>query len=83
MEQATLYMRAGCHWCGEAYEILRSAGYEVDEVSVEESAELYSRHGERVPVVVIDGELVSEGPGDLVNLPGRLALREAADPGGG
>jgi glutaredoxin len=66
-------MRVGCHWCGEAYEILRAAGYDVDEISVEDTPDLLAAYSDRVPVVVINGETISEGPAGLRTLAERLS----------
>ena len=69
-------VRVGCHWCGEAYEILRRAGYEVDEVSIEDDSQLLGAYGDRVPVVVIEGQTVAEGPSGLRGLPAVLEARQ-------
>jgi glutaredoxin len=79
MQTATLYMRVGCHWCGEAYEQLRRAGFEVDEVSVEGDPDLVSRFSDRLPVVVIDGRTISEGPAGLQALAAHLERLRRAD----
>ena len=61
----TVYSRPGCHLCQEAIDQLDSlkAGYpslQVDEVDIEGDDELFKRYLERIPVVVIDGEEVSD-----------------------
>jgi len=70
--KALLYMRVGCHLCGEAYEALRRLGLEVEEVDVESSGELEVRFGERVPVIEIGGRVISEGPVTVMMLKERL-----------
>jgi glutaredoxin len=60
-----LYARPDCHLCDEAragLERLRADGldFELDEVNIESDAELHRRFLERIPVVELDGEIVSE-----------------------
>jgi glutaredoxin len=61
----TLYARSGCHLCDEAREaILRiraeGATFELDEIDIEADDDLHQTYLERIPVVTVDGELVSE-----------------------
>jgi hypothetical protein len=61
----TLYARSGCHLCDDAREaILRiraeGATFELDEIDIEADDELHRTYLERIPVVTVDGELVSE-----------------------
>ena len=60
-----LYARPDCHLCDEAREELlaiRAAGAEFrfEEVDIERDDELLRRFLERIPVVEVEGELVSE-----------------------
>jgi glutaredoxin len=60
-----LYSRAECHLCDQARaEILRMRDqglrFELREVDIEHHDELLSRYLERIPVVVVDGQTVSE-----------------------
>jgi glutaredoxin len=60
-----LYGRPDCHLCDEAragLERLQADGldFEVEEVDIESDAELHRRFLERIPVVELDGEIVSE-----------------------
>jgi hypothetical protein len=62
---AVLYARAGCHLCDEARERLEAIGQEVGglgvrEVDIEADERLHAEYLERIPVVAIDGEIVSE-----------------------
>lgn len=61
MTSVTLYMRPGCHLCADAKGVLARLGYRVDEVNIEEDAELLLRYDIRVPVVVVDGREILEG----------------------
>jgi hypothetical protein len=60
-----LYARPDCHLCDEAragLERLRADGldFEVDEVDIETDDGVHARFLERIPVVELDGEIVSE-----------------------
>jgi thioredoxin-like negative regulator of GroEL len=72
-----LYGRPDCHLCDEArsqLERLRREGleFELAEVNIEEEDELHGRFLERIPVVEIDGEIVSELFLDVSGLRARL-----------
>ena len=62
VERVVLYVRAGCHLCDTAREVVTAAATEtgagVREVDIEtdaDSVELVDRYGELVPVVTVDG----------------------------
>jgi glutaredoxin len=60
-----LYARPDCHLCDEARRQLldlRADGldFELEEVNIETDEQLHARYLERIPVVEVDGELVSE-----------------------
>jgi glutaredoxin len=63
--RVVLYARPDCHLCDEArngLEQLRAAGmsFELDEVNIESDDGLHSRFLERIPVIELEGEIVSE-----------------------
>jgi glutaredoxin len=65
MTLITVYSRPGCHLCEEAIEglvALHGEGYrfELHEVDIESEELLLKRLLEKIPVVEIDGEVVSE-----------------------
>jgi len=65
VNQVVLYSRPGCHLCEEALRALvalRDDGYrfELLEVDIESEESLLRRMLERIPVVEVDGEPVSE-----------------------
>lgn len=65
MSQVTVYSRPGCHLCEEAIEALvrlHGEGYsfELHEVDIESEELLLRRLLEKIPVVEVDGTLVSE-----------------------
>ena len=65
MRRVTLYTRKGCHLCDQAREAileLRRSGHplELREVDIESDPELELDYRERIPVVAVNGEVVSE-----------------------
>jgi glutaredoxin len=61
----TLYTRPGCHLCDEARDAiaaLRSEAppFELRELNIDEDEEIHARYLERIPVVEVGGEIVSE-----------------------
>ena len=77
MIQLTLYTRPGCHLCDDAREAilaLRAEGrrFELREVNIETEDRLHRLYLERIPVVEVDGEEVSELALDLAALQARL-----------
>ena len=60
-----LYARPDCHLCDEAragLERLRADGvdFELEEIDIDTNDELHARFLERIPVVELEGEIVSE-----------------------
>lgn len=77
MTVLTLYGRPDCHLCDEARAAivaLREEGlrFELREVDIETDDGLLRAYLERIPVVAIDGEVVSELALDRVALRSRL-----------
>jgi glutaredoxin len=65
LTEIVVYSRPGCHLCEEAVErivALHEEGYRFDlhEVDIESDELLLRRHLERIPVVEVDGKVVSE-----------------------
>ena len=78
MRIVTLYGRRGCHLCDEArteLERLQAAEpFELREVDIEADAELHRRYLERIPVIALEGEELTDF---FVDAPGLLRkLRE-------
>ena len=72
-----LYGRPDCHLCDEAragLEVMLADGlpFELEEVNIESDEELHARFLERIPVVELDGEIVSELWLDVDGLRARL-----------
>jgi glutaredoxin len=77
MTVVTLYTRPGCHLCDDARDaILALRGevppFDLAEVNIEQDDGLLARYLERIPVVAVDGEAVSELQIDLDLLRGLL-----------
>ena len=75
--RVVLYARPDCHLCDQArtgLERLRGDGldFELNEVDIEGDEELHRRFLERIPVVELDGEIVSELFLDAEGLRARL-----------
>jgi glutaredoxin len=72
-----LYARPDCHLCDEAraqLEVLRAEGlaFQLEEVNIDSDDRLLARYLERIPVVMLDGEIVSELGLDSGELRARL-----------
>jgi hypothetical protein len=72
-----LYARPDCHLCDEAragLDRLRANGleFELEEVDIDTDDELHARLLERIPVVELDGEVISELHLDADGLRARL-----------
>ena len=77
MTEVTLYTRPGCHLCDEAREAileLRASGlgFDLREVDIERDERLHAKYLERIPVVEVGGEIVSELVLDVHALRSRL-----------
>jgi glutaredoxin len=71
----TLYTRAGCHLCEEAERVLAANGIAFARVDIESDDELFKRYLERIPVVAVDGEDLSDFEVDVVALRNKLRSR--------
>ncbi len=77
MIRVVVYSRPGCHLCEEAIEAivaLHEEGYrfELHEIDIESDELLLRRHLERIPVVEVEGAVVSELVLDEAALRARL-----------
>jgi glutaredoxin len=70
-----LYGRPGCHLCDDARAVLGRIGHPFEEVDIEGDDELLRRYLERIPVVALDGEELSDYFVDEGALRRRLAAR--------
>jgi glutaredoxin len=64
MPVVTLYGKAGCHLCEEARAVVERVRerhpFELREVDVTLDPNLFREYGERIPVLAVDGEELSE-----------------------
>ena len=72
-----LYARPDCHLCDEVraqLEVMRAEGpaFRLEEVNIDADDRLLARYLERIPVVVLDGQIVSELGLDSGELRARL-----------
>jgi hypothetical protein len=77
LTEVILYTRTGCHLCDEARDAilaLRDEGLAVElrELDIEGDERLHAELAERVPVVEVAGEIVSELVVDVRSLRSRL-----------
>jgi glutaredoxin len=77
MTDVVVYSRPGCHLCEEAVAAivaLHEEGYRfgLHEIDIESDELLLRRHLERIPVVEVDGTVVSELVLDEIELRARL-----------
>lgn len=70
-----LYGRPGCHLCDDARAVLERLGHPFEEVDIESDDSLLRRYLERIPVVALDGEELSDHFGDEDALRARLQAR--------
>jgi glutaredoxin len=79
--RVVLYTKEDCGLCEDAAEVLRRARrlvrFDLERVFIDNDKELLQRHGERVPVVTIDGREVASAPVDEASL--LAALSHAAN----
>ena len=88
MTEVVVYSRPGCHLCDEALEeIVAMHGedrrFGLREVDIESEESLLRRMLERIPVVEVDGEIVSELTFDRAALLARLDTVAGDDRAGG
>jgi hypothetical protein len=77
LTEVVVYSRPGCHLCEQAIErivALHGEGYrfELHEIDIESDELLLRRHLERIPVVELDGTVVSELVLDQADLRAKL-----------
>jgi glutaredoxin len=77
--EVIVYSRPGCHLCEEALAAIVALGdegyrFELREVDIESEEALLRAHLERIPVIEVDGEFVSELLLDEAGLRARLDI---------
>jgi glutaredoxin len=80
--RVTVYVRAGCHLCDDALDVLaavaRTDPFALEVVDIEHDGDLHRRYLERIPVIALDGEEVAELFADADDLRRRLRARAHA-----
>jgi glutaredoxin len=76
MKTVTLYTRPACHLCDDARSALEKlraeVEFELEEVNIETDDALHAAYLERIPVICLDGEHVSDYFLDEPTLTARL-----------
>jgi glutaredoxin len=76
MKTVTLYTRPGCHLCDDARSALEKlraeVEFELEEVNIETDDALHAAYLERIPVICLNGEHVSDYFMDEPTLTARL-----------
>ena len=88
MTEVVVYSRPGCHLCEEALAAIvalhdEGRRFELREVDIESEEALLRSMLERIPVVEVDGEIVSELLLDVTALRARLDTVGVEDGAGG
>jgi glutaredoxin len=78
VREVTLYTRPGCHLCDEAREAIAAIRpglpeFALTEVDIDSEDALLTAYLERIPVVEVDGRLVSELEFDAPNFSRAIA----------
>ena len=61
MSRIVLVHRKGCHPCEEALRLLRDLGHDPELADVDADDGMHDLYDWRVPVVLLDGQIVAEG----------------------
>ena len=67
-----LYSKPGCHLCDDARAVLERVGAPFEEIDIETDDALHAAYLERIPVIYLDGEHVSDYFLDEPTLTARL-----------
>ena len=61
----TFYTKAGCHLCEDARDMLEDIAaetpYELTEIDIRSNLEIFEHYRYRIPVIIINNEIVLEG----------------------
>ena len=74
MSRLVLYGRPGCHLCDDARAVLERLGATFEEVDIERDDALHRAYLERIPVIDVDGEHLSDYFVDEAALAARLRI---------
>ena len=64
MAQVTVYSKPGCHLCADAIRLLErlqsQTAFALQEINIQDDPALLAEYGEQIPVVLLNGEFLSE-----------------------
>jgi glutaredoxin len=64
MAHITVYSKPGCHLCEEALRALTllqaETPFTLEEINIEGDPKLFAEYGEQIPVILFNGEFLSE-----------------------
>lgn len=70
--EVIFYTKAGCHLCEDARDLLEELAeeteYALTEIDIRSDMEVFERYRYRIPVVLINGEILLEGRIDALEL---------------
>jgi glutaredoxin len=72
--RVVLITRRGCHLCDEALSVLRELGADPELADVDADDALFALYDWRVPVVLVNDQVVAEGRIDRVRMQKALVL---------
>jgi len=59
--KVTIFSRSNCHLCEVALEVLvglqEESGFVIEKILIDGDSELEKKHGEQVPVILINGQM--------------------------
>jgi glutaredoxin len=77
--QVTFYTKAGCHLCEEARDMLDDIAaltpYELTEIDIRKDPAIFEKYRYRIPVIIIDQEIILEGRIEFRDLARAFHLR--------
>jgi glutaredoxin len=64
MAHLTVYSKPGCHLCEEALQTLThlqaQTPFTLEEINIKDDPALFAQYGEQIPVILFNGEFLSE-----------------------
>jgi len=70
--EVVFYTKAGCHLCEDARDLLEEVAegteYVLTEIDIRSDMEVFERYRYRIPVILINGEVLLEGRIDALEL---------------
>src|SRR5215471_7947361 len=77
--EVTFYTKAGCHLCEEARDMLEDIAalttYELTEIDIRGNPKIFEKYRYRIPVILINNEIIIEGRIEFRDLAKAFHLR--------